>query len=81
MENMLSRCDDKECNMPTITCSIGCCIASKGDSFESVYKRADDALYEAKSRGKRKRQRKDTYTDIGNGSILTTEVSDCEQKI
>lgn len=52
IENMLTRSDDKVCNVPIITCSIGCCIASKGDTFESVYKRADDALYESKTRGK-----------------------------
>lgn len=51
MENMLSRSGD-ECNMPPITCSIGCCVVNKGDTFESVYKRADEALYKSKTFGK-----------------------------
>lgn len=51
MENMLLRCGD-ECSMPPITCSIGCCIVNKGDTFESIYKRADEALYKSKTFGK-----------------------------
>ena len=35
-----------------LTCSIGVCMVGKSDSFESIYKRADDALYQSKSRGK-----------------------------
>lgn len=37
----------------SVTSSIGCAIFSRdGDSFESLYKRADEALYKAKQRGK-----------------------------
>ena len=39
-------------DMPDITCSIGCCIASKGDTFEVLYKHADSALYKSKTLGK-----------------------------
>jgi len=51
MENMLLRGED-ECDMPPITCSIGCCVANRNDTFESVYKRADKALYKSKTNGK-----------------------------
>lgn len=46
----MSRCDDEE--IPAITCSVGCCIASQGDTFEDLYKTADAALYESKTKGK-----------------------------
>ncbi|MBP8640614.1 MAG: GGDEF domain-containing protein [Oscillospiraceae bacterium] len=52
IENMLSGNICNNIDAPKISCSIGCCIAAKGDTFESVYKRADDALYESKTRGK-----------------------------
>lgn len=52
MQNMLSGINDNDPNAPKISCSIGCCIASKGDTFDCVYKRADNALYESKTRGK-----------------------------
>lgn len=32
-----------------LTCSIGCCRAKSGDTFEKIYKCADSALYQAKS--------------------------------
>ncbi|MEA4894703.1 MAG: diguanylate cyclase [Oscillospiraceae bacterium] len=38
--------------IPPPTCSIGCSLASRGDTFESVYKRADNALYKSKNNGK-----------------------------
>jgi diguanylate cyclase (GGDEF)-like protein len=37
---------------PKISCSAGFCMASKGDTFEILYKRADNALYESKTLGK-----------------------------
>ncbi len=46
----MHRSDDAE--LPPITCSVGCCIASRGDSFEDLYKSADAALYESKACGK-----------------------------
>ena len=52
IESLLLSSVGDNCNMPRVSCSIGCCVAHKGDTFESVYKRADDALYESKSRGK-----------------------------
>ncbi len=52
MENIIGDSAGCECNAPAISCSIGCCMACKEDTFESVYKRADDALYKSKSRGK-----------------------------
>ena len=52
IENMQSGYIDDDRDIPNISCSIGCCIAGKGDSFESVYKRADEALYDSKTRGK-----------------------------
>jgi diguanylate cyclase len=42
-----------ECTIKGLSCSVGCCIARRGDSFESVYKRADEALYKAKTGGKK----------------------------
>ena len=33
-----------------LTCSIGCCYARSGDTFEKIYKCADSALYQAKGR-------------------------------
>ena len=51
-QNMFSYSTYDVSNIPKFSCSIGCCIASEDDTFESVYKRADDALYEAKTRGK-----------------------------
>ena len=39
-------------DIPATTCSIGCCITSKVDTFETVYKRADNAMYKAKNSGK-----------------------------
>lgn len=37
----------------SVTASIGCAIFSRdGDSFEKLYKQADEALYKAKQRGK-----------------------------
>ncbi len=39
-------------DIPSASCSIGCCFAGKGDTFEDVYKRADNALYKAKNNGK-----------------------------
>lgn len=38
--------------VPRISCSAGCCMASKGDTFEILYKRADNSLYTSKTRGK-----------------------------
>lgn len=35
-----------------ISCSAGCCMASKGDTFDILYRRADNALYESKTLGK-----------------------------
>lgn len=32
-----------------LTCSVGCCYARSGDTFEKIYKCADAALYRAKS--------------------------------
>ena len=52
MESLKMRRAGDNNEMPNITCSIGCCIASKGDSFEVLYKRADGALYESKTLGK-----------------------------
>ena len=46
----MSRSDDAD--LPPITCSVGCCIANQGDEFEDLYKTADAALYESKTRGK-----------------------------
>lgn len=45
------RCSD-DFKMPEVTCSVGCCIASKGDTFDVLYKRADSALYKSKTKGK-----------------------------
>ncbi|MFB0921150.1 MAG: GGDEF domain-containing protein [Oscillospiraceae bacterium] len=39
-------------DIPSLTCSIGCCIASRGDTFDAVYKRADNAMYKSKNNGK-----------------------------
>ena len=36
----------------TVTCSIGCTSSSKADSADSLLKRADEALYEAKNGGR-----------------------------
>jgi two-component system cell cycle response regulator len=36
----------------TVTCSIGCTSSQAGDSADSLLKRADDALYEAKHGGR-----------------------------
>jgi len=52
MENLAKDSTVGEDNIPPVTCSIGCCIASRDDTFESVYKSADEALYESKTRGK-----------------------------
>ncbi len=41
-----------ECTVKGLSCSVGCCIARFGDTFESVYRRADEALYKAKLSGK-----------------------------
>ena len=38
--------------IPPLSCSIGCCIASRGDTFDAVYKRADNAMYKSKNNGK-----------------------------
>ncbi len=38
--------------IPPLSCSIGCCIASRGDTFDDVYKRADNAMYTSKNNGK-----------------------------
>ena len=46
----MGRSDDAD--LPPITCSVGCCIATQGDEFEDLYKTADAALYESKTRGK-----------------------------
>ena len=46
----MRRADDED--LPPITCSAGCCIAARGDSFEELYKIADAALYESKLKGK-----------------------------
>lgn len=46
----MHRSDDAE--LPPITCSVGCCIASCGDTFEDLYKSADAALYASKACGK-----------------------------
>ncbi|NLV85767.1 MAG: GGDEF domain-containing protein [Clostridiales bacterium] len=39
---------------PEISCSVGYVTASRGDSFESLYKRADEAMYKAKTTGKKR---------------------------
>ena len=52
MENLAKDSTVGADGIPPVTCSIGCCIASRDDSFESVYKSADEALYESKTRGK-----------------------------
>ncbi|MEG2072070.1 MAG: GGDEF domain-containing protein [Oscillospiraceae bacterium] len=44
-------CEDSR--LPSVTCSAGYVRALPGDSFESIYKRADAALYKAKALGKR----------------------------
>lgn len=36
----------------TVTCSIGCTSSREGDTADSLLKRADDALYEAKNGGR-----------------------------
>jgi two-component system, cell cycle response regulator len=36
----------------TVTCSIGCTASAAGDSAESLLKRADEALYQAKNSGR-----------------------------
>jgi len=51
MDSLKMRRSDDE-GLPPITCSIGCCIAGRGDSFEELYKAADAALYESKTKGK-----------------------------
>ncbi len=43
----------KELGLPEISCSIGYITAKQGDSFQSVYRRADKAMYKAKTAGKR----------------------------
>lgn len=48
----LKMCRSDDDDLPPITCSIGCCVASKGDTFEDLYKIADAALYESKTNGK-----------------------------
>lgn len=40
-------------NLPfSFTCSVGIAIAKDGDTLETLYKKADQALYEAKGKGK-----------------------------
>jgi diguanylate cyclase (GGDEF)-like protein len=39
-------------NVGTITCSIGVADSQPHDDFDSLLKRADDALYDAKSQGR-----------------------------
>ena len=48
----LKMCRSDDAELPPITCSIGCCVASRGDTFEDLYKIADAALYESKTNGK-----------------------------
>lgn len=51
MDSLQMRRSD-DAGLPPITCSVGCCIAARGDNFEDLYKHADTALYESKTRGK-----------------------------
>lgn len=48
----LKMCRSDDVDLPPITCSVGCCLAGRGDTFETLYKIADDALYVSKSNGK-----------------------------
>ena len=50
-EGLLRRRHD-DTSVPELTCSVGYVTARQGDSFETVYKRADTALYKAKQLGK-----------------------------
>jgi len=52
MQGLAGGCVSEGCNITGLSCSAGCCVASRGDSFDSVYKKADEALYLAKMRGK-----------------------------
>ncbi|NLH02192.1 MAG: GGDEF domain-containing protein [Clostridiales bacterium] len=52
MDSLKMKRSDDNTDVPAITCSVGCCIASKGDTFDVLYKRADTALYESKTMGK-----------------------------
>ena len=52
MENLYMCRGEDGIQGPTITCSAGCCMASKNDTFDNLYKRADNALYESKTLGK-----------------------------
>lgn len=52
-DRLKSGIDFPDCEVKGLSCSVGCCIAQRGDSFESVYKRADEALYKAKIGGKK----------------------------
>lgn len=47
------RSGSKELGLPEISCSLGYITAKQGDCFQSVYKRADEEMYKAKTAGKR----------------------------
>ena len=52
MEGLKMPSDDNSKSLPVISCSVGCCMASKGDTFDVLYKHADNSLYKSKTLGK-----------------------------
>lgn len=52
MESLTLKRAEDNMVLPEITCSVGCCVAAKGDTFETLYHRADNALYTSKTNGK-----------------------------
>ena len=52
LSDSISKCRRADDSIPSISCSAGFVTVRNGDSFESIYKRADIALYKAKSLGK-----------------------------
>lgn len=51
MDSLKVRREDEKA-LPPVSCSAGCCIARCGSSFEQLYKAADAALYESKTKGR-----------------------------
>lgn len=59
--NHVRKLDTPDNRMQQITFSMGICFARTGDSFDQVFKKADQALYQAKEQG---RDRYIIYMDV-----------------